>query len=317
MTTNSISAPNASNVSRRSQRKKSGLLRQERLEGWLFASPFIVGFLLWTAFPMLLSAWMSFQEWDILTPSKWNGLNNYTKLFFDDPLFWLSLGNTAYLTFWGVPIGMTAALLVALAMNVETPLTTIFRTLFFLPSQIPGVANAVLWALIFNAQYGILNQLTSTVGAPPVNWLFNPHTVKPALIFMGLWGVGGSMMIYLAGLQGIPRELYEAAEIDGANLWRRMIHVTLPLLTPVIFFSLIMGIIGSFQGGFTSVFVMTNGGPANYSLITMLYIYRQAFNYMHMGYASAFAWVLFFIILAFTGIQFKLANRWVFYETNK
>jgi multiple sugar transport system permease protein len=155
------------------------------------------------------------------------------------------------------------------------------------------------------------------LGIEPVNWLFNRYTVKPALIFMGLWGVGGSMMIYLAGLQGIPQELYEAAEIDGANLWRRMRHVTLPLLTPVIFFSLIMGIIGSFQGGFTSVYIMTEGGPANYSLVTMLYIYRQAFNYMHMGYASAFAWILFFIIMVFTAVQFKLANRWVFYETTK
>lgn len=315
MATNTISVPTAKITRRR--HRKSGLLRQEMIEGWLFASPFILGFLLWTAYPMILSAFLSFTEWDVLTPAKWNGVTNYVKLLTDDKLFWLSLYNTAFLTFIGVPIGMVAALATAMSLNVKTPFTTLYRTLFFLPSQIPGVANAVLWALIFNAQFGILNQLLSPLGIEPVNWLFNQHTVKPALIFMGLWGVGGSMMIYLAGLQGIPKELYEAAEIDGANLWRRMRHVTLPLLTPVIFFSLIMGIIGSFQGGFTSVYVMTNGGPANYSLVTMLYIYRQAFNYMHMGYASAFAWMLFFIILIFTAIQFKMADRWVFYETNK
>jgi multiple sugar transport system permease protein len=317
MATTTISAPSASKITRRRPWQKSGLARQEMIEGWLFALPFILGFLIWTAYPMLLSAWMSFQEWDILTPPKWTGLSNYVKLFTDDPLFWTSWRNTAFLTFLGVPIGMTAALLVALSLNVQTPLTTLFRTLFFLPSQIPGVANAVLWALIFNFQFGILNQILGNFGIPPVNWLFNADTVKPALIFMGLWGVGGSMMIYLAGLQGIPQELYEAAEIDGANLWRKMFHITLPLLTPVIFFSLIIGIIGSFQGGFTSIYIMTEGGPANHSLVTMLYIYRQAFQYMHMGYASAFAWVIFFIILIFTGIQFKLANRWVFYETNK
>lgn len=315
MATNTISVPTAKITRRR--HRKSGLLRQEMIEGWLFASPFILGFLLWTAYPMILSAFLSFTEWDVLTPAKWNGVTNYVKLLTDDKLFWLSLYNTAFLTFIGVPIGMVAALATAMSLNVKTPFTTLYRTLFFLPSQIPGVANAVLWALIFNAQFGILNQLLSPLGMEPVNWLFNQHTVKPALIFMGLWGVGGSMMIYLAGLQGIPKELYEAAEIDGANLWRRMRHVTLPLLTPVIFFSLIIGIIGSFQGGFTSVYVMTNGGPANYSLVTMLYIYRQAFNYMHMGYASAFAWMLFFIILIFTAIQFKMADRWVFYETNK
>jgi multiple sugar transport system permease protein len=317
MATNSIAVPSSGTTTRRRRWRKSGLLRQEMIEGWLFASPFILGFLLWTAYPMILSAMMSFTEWDVLTPAKWNGIANYVKLITDDKLFWLSLYNTAFLTFLGVPIGMVAALATALALNVKTPFTTLYRTLFFLPSQIPGVANAVLWALIFNAQFGILNQLLSPLGIEPINWLFNKHTVKPALIFMGLWGVGGSMMIYLAGLQGIPKELYEAAEIDGANLWRRMRHVTLPLLTPVIFFSLIMGIIGSFQGGFTSVYVMTEGGPANYSLVTMLYIYRQAFNYMHMGYASAFAWLLFFVIMAFTAVQFKMADRWVFYETSK
>jgi len=316
MATNSIPVP-STNTRVRSRRRKSGLARQEMIEGWLFALPFILGFIIWTAYPMILSAWMSLQEWDILTPPKWAGFANYTKLIFDDKLFWQSLSNTAFLTFLGVPIGMIAALATALSLNVKTPLTTVFRTLFFLPSQIPGVANAVLWALIFNAQFGILNQLLGHAGVEPINWLFDKNTVKPALIFMGLWGVGGSMMIYLAGLQGIPQEIYEAAEIDGANLWRRMRHVTLPLLTPVIFFSLIIGIIGSFQGGFTSVYIMTAGGPANYSLVTMLYIYRQAFQYMHMGYASAFAWVVFFIILIFTGIQFKMANRWVFYETNK
>jgi len=296
------------------RRRLSGLERQEAIEGWVFAAPFYLGFLIWTAFPMLLSLFMSFNRWEILTPPVWKGLYNYNKLLTKDKLFWTSLGNTAFLTFLGIPIGMTASLIVAFSLNVKTRLTNVYRTLYFLPSQIPGVANAVLWALIFNFQFGILNQLLGKIGIPAQNWLFNKHTVKPALIFMGLWGVGGGMMIYLAGLQNIPQELYEAAEIDGAGIWHRLRHITMPLLTPVIFFNLVMSVIGSFQGGFTTTFIMTDGGPANYSLVTMLYLYRQAFMYMHMGYASAFAWILFAIILIFTGIQFKMANQWVFYE---
>jgi multiple sugar transport system permease protein len=299
------------------RRRMSGLQRQETIEGWIFAAPFYIGFLIWTVLPMGLSFYMSFMEWGILTDPVWKGLYNYQKLLIKDPLFWQSFGNTAYLTFLGIPIGMIASLLVAFALNVKTKLTNVYRTLYFLPSQVPGVANAVLWALIFNYQFGILNQVLSVFGIPAQNWLFQKYTVKPALIFMGLWGVGGGMMIYLAGLQNIPPELYEAAEIDGAGRLRRLLHVTLPLLTPVIFFNLVMNVIGSFQGGFTTVYVMTQGGPANYSLVTMLYLYRQAFMYMHMGYASAFAWLLFLVILIFTAIQFKMANYWVFYEVSR
>jgi multiple sugar transport system permease protein len=302
---------------RPARRRMSGLRRQETIEGWIFAAPFYIGFLVWTVFPMGLSFYMSFMEWGILTDPIWKGLYNYQKLLTKDPLFWQSFGNTAYLTFLGIPIGMTASLLVAFALNVKTKLTNVYRTLYFLPSQVPGVANAVLWALIFNYQFGILNQALGVLGIAPQNWLFQKHTVKPALIFMGLWGVGGGMMIYLAGLQNIPPELYEAAEIDGAGRLRRLLHVTLPLLSPVIFFNLVMNIIGSFQGGFTTTYVMTEGGPANYSLVTMLYLYRQAFNYMHMGYASAFAWLLFLVILVFTAIQFRMANYWVFYEVSR
>lgn len=312
-----MSVKSAAAQEKTKRRGMSGLRRQETIEGWLFAAPFYLGFLIWTVFPMGLSFYMSFMEWGILTDPVWKGLYNYEKLLTKDPLFWQSFGNTAYLTFLGIPIGMVASLLVAFALNVKTRLTNVYRTLYFLPSQVPGVANAVLWALIFNYQFGILNQVLAVFGIPPQNWLFQKLTVKPALIFMGLWGVGGGMMIYLAGLQNIPQELYEAAEIDGAGRWRRLLHITLPLLTPVIFFNLVMNIIGSFQGGFTTTYVMTGGGPANYSLVTMLYLYRQAFMYMHMGYASAFAWLLFFVILVFTAIQFRMANYWVFYEVSR
>jgi len=309
-----MSAPVTTGQAVRSRHRMSGLERQETVEGWLFAAPFYLGFLIWTAFPMGLSLVMSFMEWGILTDPIWKGLYNYQKLLTKDPLFWTSFGNTAFLTFLGIPVGMAASLVVAFGLNVDVKLKNLYRTLYFLPSQVPGVANAVLWALIFNFQFGILNQVLSKVGIAGQNWLFQKHTVKPALIFMGLWGVGGGMMIYLAGLQNIPPELYEAAEIDGAGRWRRLRHITFPLLTPVIFFNLVMNIIGSFQGGFTTTYVLTQGGPANYSLVTMLYLYRQAFNYMHMGYASAFAWLLFFVILIFTAIQFKMASYWVFYE---
>lgn len=301
----------------RKRARRGGLERQENREGWLFAAPFYVGFLIWTAFPMLLSLYMSFTDWEILIAPHFLALGNYQKLLFNDDLFWRSLGNTAFLTFLGVPIGMVASLIVAFSLNVKTPLTNVYRTLYFLPSQVPGVANAVLWALIFNMQFGLLNTGLRAIGLPAQNWLWSKHLVKPSLIFMGLWGVGGGMMIYLAGLQNIPQELYEAASIDGAGIWKRLWRITMPLLTPVIFFNLVMSVIGSFQGGFTTTFIMTGGGPADYSLVTMLYLYRQAFAYMHMGYASAFAWILFFIIMVFTLIQFKMANMWVFYEVSR
>jgi len=294
--------------------RRRGAAVQEELEGWVFALPFILGFFMWTVFPMGFSALMSFAKWDIVTPWNWRGLGNYEKLIFGDNLFWISLKNTFFLTFIGVPINLIAALLAAFGLNVETRVTNLYRTLYFLPSQIPTVANAVLWALMFNYESGVVNAFLRVLGLEPVNWLYNIDTAKPALIFMGLWGIGGNMMIFLAGLQGIPEELYEAAQIDGAGIFRRLVHITLPLLSPVIFFNLVMGIIGSLQGGFATVYVMTGGGPANATLITMLYLYRQAFFYMHMGYASAFAWILFLIIMGFTAIQFAMAKRWVFYE---
>lgn len=298
-----------------SARRGSGLLRQETREGWLFAMPFIAGFVIWTVVPMAVSAWLSFTQWDIVTPSKWVGLSNYSRLIGRDQLFYKSLGNTLYLTFGGIAVSITASLAAAFALNIKTRLTNTYRLLFFMPSQIPAVANAVLWALMFNYEFGIVNLALRAVGLQPLNWLYNVTTVKPALVFMGLWGIGGTIIIFLAGLQGIPEALYEAAQIDGAGIWQRLRRITMPLLTPVIFFNLIMGVIGGLQGGFTTVYVMTGGGPANSTLVTMLYLYQQAFSYMHMGYASAFAWIIFAIIMVFTFLQFRLSRLWVFYET--
>jgi multiple sugar transport system permease protein len=240
-------------------------------------------------------------------------------MIFNDPRFWKALYNTAYFTLLSVPIGMILSILVAMLMNQKVKGIGIYRTLFYLPSVVgAGVAVAVLWKWIFNADSGLLNYMISFLTGIPISdcpkWLASEVWSKPALVIMSLWGVGGGMIIYLAGLQGIPTTLYEAAEIDGANRWQQFWAVTLPGLSPVIFFQLIISIVGSFQI-FTQVDVMTDGlgGPADSTLVMVLYIYQKAFKYYQMGYASALSWVLFIVIMLATWIQFKY-SKWVYYE---
>jgi multiple sugar transport system permease protein len=239
-------------------------------------------------------------------------LRNFQTMLSDDRM-WISLTNTAYYTFLGVPLHLAIALVLALALNVDLRGKSIYRTIYYLPSVTPAVASAVVWTQMFHLEYGIINNFLLNFGIAPIRWLWDPAIAKPALILMGCWGVGPAMVIFLAGLQGIPAELYEAAEIDGAGQMRRFRHVTLPMLSPVIFFNLVMGVIGSFQI-FTAAFIMTGGGPQNATLFAVLYIYRNAFQYFRMGYAALMAWVLCIIILIFTFIQFKVGKTWVYYE---
>ena len=294
------------------QRKRRSLMWTETRDAYLFLLPWFVGFLAFTAGPMLASLYISFTRWEIVTPSKWVGLAQYDKLFHDDR-FYLSLYNTAYYVFIGVPLHLFLALLAALAMNLSLRGIRIFRTLYYIPSITPAVANAILWLWIFHPQWGLANALLNALGFEGLYWLQDPRLAKPAFIIMSFWSIGGQMVILLAALQGIPRMFYEAADIDGANTWRRFWYITLPLLTPALFFNLILAIIGAFQV-FTQAFIMTAGGPSYSTLFYVLYLYRMAFENFQMGYASAMAWVLFVIILLFTLLQFRFSNLWVFYE---
>lgn len=295
------------------RRPRSALLREERRDGFLMILPWVVGFLAFTAGPMLFSLYISLNEWDIIRESVFVGLSHYKKLPQDD-LFWTSLYNTAYYTFIAVPAHIIAALLVALLMNLKLPGIRWYRTVYYLPSIVPTVANSLLWMWFFNPEYGLANSVLEFLGLPRQAWLWDPVLAKPVFIIMSLWGLGGTMVIFLAGLQGIPQSLYEAATIDGAGRWALFRHVTLPMLTPVIFFSIVMQIISSFQV-FTSAYVMTGGGPLNATLFYVLYLWRNGWDYFRMGYASALAWVLFAIILVFTWLQLRMGKLWVFYET--
>lgn len=293
--------------------RRPWLANREARWGWFFIAPWIIGFIVFTLGPMIASIFLSFTDYELLTPPRWIGAKNYVTLFTSDRLFRLSLYNTAYYVLFSVPLGIIFAFLLSLLLNVKLPGMNFFRTVFYLPAVTSGVAVSLLWIWLFNPQFGLVNYLLRSIGLPAPGWLVDPVWAKPAFIVMSLWGVGGTAVIFLAGLQGVPRSLYEAAEIDGANLRQRFWHITVPMMTPVIFFNLIMGIIGSFQV-FTQAYVMTAGGPQDATLFYVLYLFRQGFALLRMGYAAAMAWILFVIILILTLIQLRLADRWVYYE---
>ncbi|MFH1084238.1 MAG: sugar ABC transporter permease [Chloroflexota bacterium] len=287
--------------------------RRETIAAYVFVSPFLLNLVLLTAVPVLASFYFSFCDYDIINPAKWLGFRNYVRLFTDDKRFIVSMANTLFMVGLGVPAHMIAGLLIALLMNTKVEGRAIYRTMYYLPSQVSGVALAFMWSWLLNPQFGVVSNVLWAVGIKPPLWLGNPDWVKPSFILMGLWGVGGSMIIWLAGLQAIPETFYEAAEIDGADKWKRFWRITMPLLSPTTFFVLTTGIIGTFQI-FTQAYVLTGGGPADASLFYALYLYQQAFINFRMGYASSMAWVLFVIIMGVTLLQLKLAKSWVYYE---
>ncbi len=291
---------------------RSAMYQRQAWEGRLFALPFMLGFLAFWLYPLAYSVYLVFQEWDLLTPPRFVGLDNIATLLTDESIG-ISLANTTYYTFIGVPLQLLLALALALLLNVKTRGLAIYRTLFYLPAMTPIVASAIVWLQILHPEFGILNSFLKTLGIEPVNWLFDPRAAKPAFILMTLWGVGPQMVIFLAGLQGVPQSLYEAAEIDGAGRVQRFFAITMPLISSITFFNLVVGIIASFQV-FTTAFIMTRGGPQNATLFLVLYLYRNGFQYFKMGYASAIAWMLFVIIVIFTVLQFRLASRWVYEE---
>lgn len=302
------------------KRSRWSLARREALWAYAFITPWIIGFLIFTVGPMLASLFFSFTEYDIVTAPKWIGITNYINLFHDQ-LFWHSLSVTFKYAVIALPLGLIFSYLIAVLLNQKIRGINVWRTLYFLPSVIAGVAVALLWARIFDPKFGILNPFLAQFGIKGPGWLSDPQWAVPALVIMSLWSVGGNVIIYLAGLQGVPTDLYDAAKVDGATTWQRFRHVTLPMTTPVIFYNLILGLIGTFQY-FTEVYVISSansaggglGGPARSTLFYNIYLYQNAFKYFHMGYASTMAWVLFIIVLGITLLIFRSSDAWVYYE---
>ena len=284
---------------------------REEIAAYLFISPWLIGFVIFTLGAMIFSLGLSFTKTDLLTSIRFTALDNYLDLW-DDRFVRQALKVTTIYTFTTVPIGTVLALGIAVILNQGVVVQGLFRTIYYLPSVVSGVAVAILWQWIYHPEFGLINSMLAAIGIDGPRWLFSREWALPALILMSLWGVGGSMLIFLAGLQGIPTELYDASHVDGANAWRRFLHVTIPMLTPTIFFNLVLSIIGSYQV-FTNAYVMTQGGPGSATLMLVLLLYRVAFEQFKFGYASAIAWLLFGIIMVFTLLVIRSSTFWVYY----
>jgi multiple sugar transport system permease protein len=296
----------------RIQMPKTKLARREAIEGYLFILPWILGFLMFRFGPMLYSLFLSFTDYAARDAPKLIGLENYIYMFTKDPRFLDSIRSTFAFVVGFLPLNLSLGLAIALLMNQRVRGIFVFRAIYYLPAVTSGVAVAILWQFVFHKQWGILNAILSVFGVEPIGWLVDRAWVMVAFVIMSIWGVGGSMIIYLAGLQSIPTELYESAAIDGANRVRQFWHITLPMLTPTIFFVLITGLIGAFQI-FESAYIMTGGGPSYATYFFGLNIYFTAFQSLRFAYASTLAWMLFAIIAALTIVVFSTSRRWVFY----
>ena len=286
--------------------------KRELRYGLLFASPWIVGMAVFVLYPVLASLYYSFCYYSVLTEPRFIGLGNYLDLF-TDSVFWISVLNTFYYAIFALPLGIAISISLAMLLVMKLRGVTVYRTIFFLPSLLPVVALSILWLWIFNGEYGVLNYALGKLGIPGPNWLAEKNWAMPALIIMSFWGVGHMVVIYLAALQDVPQALYEAAELDGANWWHKACHVTLPMISPVIYFNLIMGIIGTLQI-FAQPYIMTQGGPGRATLFYTVYLYDNGFRYLRMGYASAMAWILFIIILVLTLLATRASRKHVYYE---
>ena len=285
--------------------------------GLAFVSPWLIGFAAFTLYPVCASIYFSFCDYDVLSPPVWVGTLNYQDMV-TDSVFWQSVWNTLLFNLMALPVGLVSALALALLLNQPVRLRGIFRAIYYLPSLVPAVASAMVWLWILNGRLGLLNQALVAIGiSHPPQWLGDPAWAKPSLALVSLWGCGNTVVIYLAALQGVPRSLLEAAMIDGASAWRRLVHVTLPGISPVIYFNLMIGIIGGLQV-FTSAFVMmaSPGGPERSVLFYAIYIYQNAFEYRHMGYASAMAWILCLMILLLTWLATRLSRGLVHYQAD-
>lgn len=298
----------------RPYRRWSPAVRRDLTNGILFISPWLVGLLAFTLYPLLASLYYSFTDYNVLEPANLVGLSNYRDLLSADPLFWTAVKNTLIFAAMSLPVNIVVSVGLALLLNLKVRGMSLYRTLFYLPSIFPAVVTALLFRWIFNPQFGLINALFNQVGLPTLGWLNDPAWSKPSLLLIGLWGIGGSMVIYLAALQDVPLHLYEAAELDGAGALAKTFYITLPMITPAIFFNLVLGTIDVFQS-FTFVYVLTDGqgGPLDSLLFYGLLLYRNAFSYLQMGYASAMAWLLTILVLVITLVIFRSSGRWVYY----
>ncbi len=281
--------------------------------GLLFISPWIVGFAVFNLYPIGSSFYYSLTRYSPISSPRFIGLFNYEKLLFFDPLFMTSLKNTLYFVVFAVPLGNTLALSLAILLNQKVKGLALFRTIFYLPSILPLVATSIVWTWLLHPQYGIVSVIMSGLGLPIISWFSDPAWAKPALIMMSMWGTGWMMLIYLAALQDVPQELYDVASLDGASLWAKFRNVTVPMISPIILFNTIVGLIGAFQY-FTEAYVITEGGPGDSTLFYSLYLFNNAFAYFKMGYASAMAWLLFLVILILTFLIFRSSAKRVYYH---
>ena len=288
--------------------------KREAMWFYIMVSPWIFGFVVFTLGPMIYSLYLSFTNWDLFSSPQYIGFKNYVDLLTKDKIFWKSVKNTFYYGFISMGLGMFASLLIANLLNKPLKGMRVYRTLLYIPATVPVVASSLLFIRLLAPDAGLVNRFLALFGVDGPPWLLSPIWVKPALILMSLWGVGGGVTLLLAGMKGIPAEFYEAAAIDGATSRQQFFQITLPLLSPVIFFNLVMGVIGSLQT-FTEVYIVTGGGPNNASKMIVPYLFDNAFRWYKMGYASAIAWVLFAISLVFTVIIFRSSNLWVYYES--
>ncbi len=300
-------------VARSTQRRGLSLRAREEIIAYLLISPWIIGFLIFTFGALVFSLIISFYNTDLLSPAKFVGLGNYQEMLFDDELFWQSLKVTTLYTIGIVPVQVGLGLLVALLLNQKVRGIGFWRTVFYLPSVVSGVAVAMIWMWFFHPDLGLFNALLAKVGVTGPRWLFSETWALPSLIITGVWSIGPGMLIFLAGLQSISPELYEAAKLDGATNWRLFWHITIPMLSPQILFNTVIGVIGSYQV-FTASFILTDGGPNNATLTMVLYLYRRGFLMARFGYSAAIAWALFIIIMVFTLFTMRSSRSSVFYE---
>ena len=298
-------------------RSKLGFnVKRQTFWGWILISPLCLGLTLWVAFPMGLSFFTSLTKWDMLSKAQFIGFKNYISIFTEDELFIKSIRNTLYFTFLSVPLQMTIALGGALLLNSQVKGKRVFRTIFYLPSLIPLVVSSVMWLWLFNNQYGLINYFLHSLGINRVQWIDSRAMVIPSLTMMNVWNIGNVIIIFLAGLQGIPNDLLEAVDIDGGTYWHKFRYVIIPLLSPIILYNMIINMIKCLQL-FVEPYIMTNGGPVNSSLSFVLHIYNNAFKYGKMGTANAMAWVLFILTMGISLLIFKTSTMWTYYEGDK
>jgi multiple sugar transport system permease protein len=294
----------------------NGVKRMEQKWGVLFSIPAVLGFLIFSIGPFIASFVLGLTKWQIGAPPKFIGLENYNHMVSKDPVFWKSLWVTVYYSLLAVPVGLLLAFFIALLLNQKVKGLSIFRTIYYIPYIVPSVSSIMLWMWMFNPTYGLLNDILHGLGLPTSQWIYNPTTAIPSMVLMSVWQLGNTVVIFLAGRQGVPNHLYEAVEIDGGGPFSKLLHVTIPSMTPTILFNLVMSIIGTFQT-FNQAYLMTSGGPNYATQFFVFNIFQYAFQYGDMGYACALSWVLFIIIMILSIFVFRSSNRWVYYESGR